>query len=118
MKKTVLFIIGLIFAGTLSYFGGYYLYVTQNPKIELTEQVTVQNAVPLSSVKMPEEQDYYFAKLEQDMLRIYKMPDAVVYDSVRASSLHMSGMDEELLLAGMRFETLEEVFEFLESAMS
>lgn len=118
MKKTVLFILFLSFVGTLSYFGGYYLYVTENPKAELAEPVTVQNAVPLNSPDTQEEQEYYFARLEQDLLKIYKMPDAVVYDSVRAASLHTTGAENTMLLEGMRFETLEEVFQFLESAMS
>ncbi len=119
MKKTVLFIIFLIFAGTLSYFGGYYLYVSENPKTEITEQITVQKAVQLSdTVVSAEEQEYYFAKIEQDMLMIYKMPDATLYDSVEVSSLHVQGMEESQLLEGMRFDTLTEVFEFLENAMS
>lgn len=119
MKKTVLFIVFLIFAGTLSYFGGYYLYVTENPKAEIPEQITVQKAVQLSDMQVDdEEQEYYFAKIEQNMLMIYKMPDATLYDSVEVSSLHVQGVEEAQLLEGMRFDSLTEVFEFLENAMS
>lgn len=118
MKKTVVFMIFLLFAGTLAYFGGYYLYVTNHPQTEFSEPVTVQKQVTLDNTVTKEEQEYYFAKLEQDMLTIYRMPEAVEYDSIKASSLHTSGMDESRLLEGMRFETIEEVFEFLESAMS
>lgn len=118
MKKTILFVILLLFGGTLAYFGGYYLYVTENPKTELAEPLTVQKAAPQESSTAMEQQEYYFAKLEEDTLMIYRMPDAVVYDSVKASGLHTSATEEARLLEGIRFATLEEVFEFLESAMS
>lgn len=119
MRKAVLFIIFIIFAGTISYFGGYYLYISGNPKTELTEQMTVQKSVEFAEpFNGDDTQEYYFAKIEQGQLLIYKMPDATLYDSVEISSLHMQGMEEVQFLEGMRFESLAEVFEFLENAMS
>ena len=119
MKKTVLFLIFLIVAGTLSYFGGYYFYVTEHPKTEYTEPIQLQKAV-LTEMDDSEikEQEYYYAKIEQEQLMIYKMPDEIVYDSVESSSLQMGGEVRTQLLEGIRFESLTEVFEFLENAMS
>ena len=119
MKKISIFLIFLILAGTLSYFGGYYFYVSQNPKSEYIEPVTLQRGIQLNDVTARgEEQEYYFAKIEQDLLMIYQMPDAVLYDSVELSSIHVQSTEELQLLEGMRFENLTEVFEFLENIMS
>ena len=119
MRKTILFLVFLIAAGTLSYFGGYYFYVTEHPKVEYSEPIQLQKAIltenNLSEMK---EQEYYYAKLEQNLLMIYKMPDEIIYDCVEASNLQIGGTERERLLEGVRFETLTEVFEFLENAMS
>lgn len=119
MKKTFFLIIGLIFAGTLAYFGGYYVYTSENPKTEILEPMALQKAVPLSEgSNLQISEEYYIAKIEQDMLLIYKMPEQTLYDSVELNSLHFVGTEEQELAKGMFFENLTEVFEFLENSMS
>ena len=119
MKKTMIILAFLILAGTVSYFGGYYFYTTENPKTEIQTPITVQKSVQFNNEQpIPEEASYYFAKVEQEKLLIYKMPDAVVYDSVEMDGLHLQQTEVTLLEEGVRFENLSEVFEFLENAMS
>ncbi len=119
MKKTMIFLIFLILAGTVSYFGGYYFYVTENPKTEIQTPVTVQKSIPLATEQpMVEDESYYFVKIEQAQLLIYKMPDAVIYDAVDLDGLHLQQAEVKMFEEGIRFENLTEVFEFLESAMS
>ncbi|MBQ8857994.1 MAG: hypothetical protein IJ024_07630 [Lachnospiraceae bacterium] len=119
MKRTIFFLIGLILAGTFAYFAGYYVYTAENPKAEVLEPATLQKAVPLSNennLQMNEE--YYIAKIEQDVLSIYKMPEETLYDSIELSGLHFVGKEEQELSEGIIFQNLTEVFEFLENSMS
>lgn len=119
MKKKIWFMIGLLFAGILAYWGGYYGYQTGHPKTEVSEPLIVQKSIQIpenEGVFSPEE--YYIAKKEQDMLMIYKMPEDVLYESIAINSLHITEADEEGLRAGMIFSNLPEVFEFLENSMS
>lgn len=119
MKKVILFIISLAVVGTLAYFGGYYLYVSENPRKEPVEQITLQrSALQQNFPKEETVSEYYLAKIEQDMLMIYKMPEETIYDSVKTSSLNFHGAEEAELLKGISFKSLPEVFEFLESTMS
>lgn len=119
MKKTVLFVTGLIVIGALSYFGGYYAYMSANPETEIIEPISVQRAISLSDTDSAANQlEYYIARIEQEMLMIYKMPEDVLYDSVKLSSLHFQENEYSKLLEGMTFYSLTEVFEFLENSMS
>lgn len=119
MKKKIWFMIGLIFAGILAYWGGYYGYQAQHPKTEVTEPLIMQKSmqIPENDEELSRE-EYYIAKKEQDMLMIYKMPEAVLYESIEINSLHITEADEKGLCAGMIFSNLPEVFEFLENSMS
>jgi len=119
MRKTVLFVIGLIAVGSLAYYGAYHFYLTEHPKMEYVEQIPLQRSVIQPETgqesNLPE---YYLAKIEQDMLMIYKMPEETLYDSVETSSLNFHGTEETQLMNGISFESLKEVFEFLENSMS
>ena len=53
MKRTVLFVIGLIIAGALAYFSGYYAYKVSHPETELLDAESVQKAI-----KSSEKQEY------------------------------------------------------------
>ena len=44
MKRTVLFIISLIIAGTFAYYAGYYVYKMNRPKVQFLETENVQRA--------------------------------------------------------------------------
>ncbi len=119
MKRIILFMIGLIAVGILAYYGAYHFYLSGHPETEYVEQISVQRSVPQSDIeqesKLPE---YYIAKIEQDMLMIYKMPEEILYDSVETSSLNFHGTEEAQLMNGISFDSLKEVFEFLENSMS
>ena len=118
MRRTVLFVIGLVIAGTLAYYGGYYVYKSNRPKTELLETESVQRAVKMSENVSAASEEYYIGIIEQDMLAIYKMPEEILYDSIEVDSLQFYGNDERQLMKGMIFGNLTEVFEFLENSMS
>ena len=118
MRKKILFLLCLVIAGILSYYSGYYLYISSNPRTEIVEPVNLHRAMMISEDISEGLQEYYIAKIEQDMLVIYKMPERTFYDSVKVSSLHLEEKDKNELLAGQRFASIEEVFEFLENTMS
>ena len=118
MKRTVLFIISLIIAGTFAYYAGYYVYKMNRPKVEFLETENVQRAVQLSENKQMIFDDYYIGIIEQDLLAIYKMPEETLYDTIEVNSLHFYGDEEQELSKGKIFQTLTEVFEFLENSMS
>lgn len=118
MKRTILFLMCLIIAGTFAYFGGYYLYMTSNPKTEILETDTLQRSVPMSDTEQMISDEYYIGKIEQNMLVIYKMPEETLYDSVKVSGLQFHGEEEQQLIEGMVFQNITEVYEFLENSMS
>lgn len=120
MKKKIFFLIFLVLAGTLSYFGGYYLYISENPKEVYLEPELLRSKVNAENIQdfKQIQQDYYFAQIEQEMLMIYQMPDGILYDSVELSSLHIPAAELHNLTEGVRFENLRSVFEFLENSMS
>lgn len=119
MKKISIYLLFLILAGTLSYFGGYYLYTSNHPKSEYIEPLALQRGIQMNDVTAGEDvQEYYFAKIEQEMLMIYEMPNRLLYDSVELSGIHIQGTDWQQLIEGIRFDSLTEVFEFLENVMS
>ncbi len=119
MRKVVLFFIGMIALGTLSFFGAYAFYLSEYLEMEYVEQIPVQRSVLKSDIGQESElPEYYVAKIEQDLLVIYKMPEETLYDSVETSSLNFHGTEEAELMNGITFESLKEVFEFLENSMS
>ena len=118
MKRTVLFIISLIIAGTFAYYAGYYVYKINRPKVEFLETENVQRAVQLPENKQMISEEYYIGIIEQNMLAIYKMPEEILYDTIEVNSLNFYGDEEQELAKGKVFQTLTEVFEFLENSMS
>ena len=118
MKRTVLFVISLILLGTFAYFGGYYVYKMNRPKVELLETESVQRAVQMSDTAQMVSEEYYIGIIEQNLLAIYKMPEEILYDTVEVKSLRFYGNEEAELAKGKIFENLTEVFEFLENSMS
>lgn len=119
MKKTFVALGVLIVLGTFAYFGGYYLYMSENPKTETAEQISLQRAMQMSDTDSTvEQQEYYIVKIEQEMLMVYKMPEEILYDSVETSSLHFQEKEQSQLSEGIVFPNLTEVFEFLENSMS
>ena len=118
MKRTVLFIISLIIAGTFAYYAGYYVYKMNRPKVQFLETENVQRAVQISENKQMISDDYYIGIIEQDLLAIYKMPEEILYDSIEVDSLQFYGNEKKQLTEGMIFKNLTEVYEFLENSMS
>lgn len=118
MRKTVLFLIGLIVAGGLSYFAGYYLYVTNRPKVVLETPELVQKGILLQENSSGFASNYYLAKIEEGILNIYHMPEEILYDSLGISGLQLQETDYKELEKGKVFMDLPEVFEFLENCMS
>lgn len=119
MKKKVFFLIGILLAGTLSYYSAYYAYTSNHSGSKMQETQMIQKAVPLQqNAGIEEEQSYYLAQIEDQMLYIYKMPEKDVYDSLKLSSLHFTKKEQMELLKGLTFQNLTEVFEFLENSMS
>ena len=118
MKRRILLILGLLIAGTFAYYGGYYLYTENNPKIELLDQEALQKSMPGADSKDAVSEEYYIGRIEQEMLMIYKMPEETLYDSIETSSLSFYGDEEHRLSEGIVFQNLTEVFEFLENSMS
>lgn len=119
MKKIIVFVVCLIFAGILAFLGGYYGYKMKNPKAEQRDSMERQYSI--SSEQNHAEQvlnEYYMAKIEQELLMVYKMPEEILYESVELSSLHMTEKEKNGLMSGMIFLNLPEVFEFLENSMS
>lgn len=120
MKKKIFFLIFLILAGSLSYFGGYYLYISENPKEVYREPDLLRSGITTENVRYSERmpQEYYFAQIEQKTLMIYQMPEGILYDSVELSSMHLPETEKIKLTEGVRFENLQSVFEYLENSMS
>lgn len=118
MRRTILFVVCLIIAGTFAFFGGYYVYMSNNPKTEIIVPESLQRTMPLSGSKEDVPAEYYIGKIEQNMLMIYKMPEKILYDSVETDDLQFYEDEEQKLLDGMVFQDLTEVFEFLENSMS
>lgn len=107
MKKTAVYAAALIVIGVLSYFIGYYITV---PK-------TAPESILSEREKNPA-QEHYIAKIERDMLFIYEMPENTIYDSMNTESMNFQTGELPALLDGIVFESLTEVYEFLESSMS
>lgn len=118
MRKTIFITSGIVLAGILSYFGGYYYYTSVNSQTKQINPISVQRTVQFMESDFEETEEQYHAKIEQDMLIIYKIPENVVYDSVKLSTLHLIDSESTALLNGINFDSLMEVFEFLENSMS
>lgn len=118
MKKTW-FVTGTIFlAGILAYFGGYYYYTSTNSQSKILNPVSVQRAVQPAEEHQIEAEKHYFAKIEEEMLVIYEMPEELIYESIRLSSLQLTEGEYIALLDGIHFQNLPEIFNFLENSMS
>ena len=119
MKKVVFFLIGLILAGTLAYFTAYEIYTSEKHRLDVPVPVTLQKAAPvMKNNKEVSTQEFYLARLEEQILVIYKMPEEIVYDSVKLSSLYLDTKERMELSRGIIFQDLKELFEFLENSMS
>lgn len=119
MKKVIFFLIGIILAGALAYFSAYEIYTSERHKAEIPVPATLQRAAPMikNDQSIPV-QEYYLARIEEEMLVIYQMPEEYFYDSVKLSSLHLTMKERTELSKGMIFQDLKQVFEFLENSMS
>lgn len=119
MRKGIFFLIGIILAGTLAYFTAYEIYTSEKHKADIPENVTLQKAaLKIKNDHSLSVQEYYLARIEEEMLVIYQMPEEHVYDSVKLSSLHFTMKDRTELSKGIIFQDLKQVFEFLENSMS
>lgn len=118
MKRIIVFVIGVILAGALAYFTAYHVYTSKNHTADILTPVTLQRAAPPAKEAEKEPQIYYLAKIEDGILCIYRMPEESLYDSIKLSSLHMTSKERGELMQGVVFESLTEVFEFLENSMS
>lgn len=118
MKKTALFGIVLLAVCVLAYFGGYYAAVSGTLRDQKEEPVTLQRNIEMSETAEEMPGEYYIARIEQDMLFIYEMPENIIYDSMRTESMHFPEGELPVLREGITFRTLPEVYEFLENSMS
>lgn len=120
MKKKLIFGMSLIFAGIFAYFCGYYGYQSSISQTEIPKTMALQHALQpeISEEGTTADDEYYMAKIEQDLLMIYKMPEKTVYESVKINSLYVTEQEKLRLIAGKIFWNLPEVFEFLENSMS
>ena len=116
-KKTVLIVLGMIVFGYLAYLTGYY-FMYQNAQASRQRNFEQRNVSLTGQAVELKSNEYYFVRIENKMLNIYKMPENILYDSINLISIHRLKEERELLNTGMTFEYLTEVFEFLESSMS
>ena len=117
-RRTIFLMIGIVFAGFLSYLGGYTL-VKDDVQMKMVEPVSVQRSLLRNGSDADYfQKEYYVVWLEKQMLHIYKMPENVIYDSVKLSTLQISEEEKIMLREGVTFETLTDVFGFLENSMS
>ena len=117
MKKTMV-IVGIMLAGILSYYAGYLYYTELNSKEHRLESSSVQRTVQLLEMNTNMIEEGYLARIDQDMLVIYKIPENTIYDSIKMSSLQLTDSEYTALLNGIHFKKLTELFEFLENSMS
>ena len=116
-KKTILIILSILFFGCLAYFSGYYL-MYENAQTSRQEILEQRSLTLVNQSLGGNTAEYYLVRSEKKMLNIYKMPENILYDSINLNSLHFLEDDKERLNHGIMFESLTEVFEFLESSMS
>ena len=118
MRKA-LFVTGTIFlSGILAYFGGYYYYTSTNSQTKVLNPVSVQRAVQIKDENLTEIEEYFFAKIVDEMLVIYQMPEKNIYEIIKLSSLQLTENEYITLLEGIHFQNLTEIFNFLENSMS
>ena len=118
MRRKFAYIAGLIVAGVLSYYSGYYFYINSRTGMVSDESERIQRGGIENLQMINETNEYYIAKIENNMLVIYQMPQEDIYDSLRIEQLQFQNKDYPELYDGKRFDSLREVFEFLESCMS
>lgn len=118
MKKSVSFALLLIFLCFAAYFGGYRMAASRAEKMRQAEKNYLHQTV--RNVEMTEKVpgEHYVAKIEQETLFIYEMPEHTVYDFMEIKTLHFPENERAELKKGLVFETLAEVYEFLENSMS
>ena len=116
MRKVLLYMFGLVVAGTISYYAGYQFYEANHSQIEFKEQQFLQKSNSKDTSYI--ESSYYLMKIEEENLVIYLMPAKDIYDSMKIKGLQLLDSDRAELEYGKRFENLTEVFAFLESCMS
>ncbi len=119
MKKRIMFLIGVVFAGIIAYYGGYELYRINRPKVEIPDRISMQYSAGSAEQNTKDiGENYYFGIIEQEYLNIYELPEQQLYDSIRLNSLHLQEEEVSQLIEGQHFYSLTEVFEFLENSMS
>ncbi len=118
MKKYWLFLVGILLAGLLAYWGSYYFYMSNRTENTLKVRPVQSSRSAVPEEKMTSQEEYYMAKIEGSMLIVYEMPEIRVYDSLDLRSFHFSEAERIVLSEGMEFMNLGEIFGFLESSMS
>lgn len=115
-KRTIYMLIVFVILCVLAYFAGYH-FMYDKSETQL-EDVVIQKNLLVNESESEAHSEYYIARMEDEMLHIYKMPDHMIYDSVKIKSIHLSEEEMEKLEKGIIFLNLIEVFEFLENSMS
>ena len=116
MKNKIIFIVGLIMIGLLSYFGSYYAYISSNQRVSPIQTAPIKiEKYPISNKST--QSSYYLARIEGDLLKIYKMPESRLFETVQLTSIWIDG-EEEQLREGIVLKDFSEVVEFLENRMS
>lgn len=118
MKKAAIILGTLLLISVLAYWGGYHLVVSKTPEAQPEKEEILKKEFPVQ--EMPKETfgGHYVAKIEEEMLFIYEMPENTVYDSMRTESMHFPAGELPALREGIVFQSLPEVYEFLENSMS
>lgn len=119
MGKRLWFIAGLAAVGIFAYCSSYYFYLGSERERGISDPPVSQYVLPLPEETVSsDEEEYYIAKIEEDVIVIRRMPDNVRYETIKLSSVRFLDDEEERLKEGILFESLSEVFEFLENSMS
>ncbi len=121
MKKIKAAVLVIFFAA-LSYLAGYYTVQKSKPETE-PEAVIQRTAKETAGVTAKAEEaeateTYYIARLQGEWLLVMTLPDGQMFEYVRAEEIQITSETGKLLETGIRFETQQEVYEFLENCMS
>lgn len=117
MKRKVIIAAAFFAVCLLSAFAGYRAAVSKKPP-ELPQQTekTVSGAAKEDEAEKKE--PHYLAKIEDGQLLIYELPENRIYESMKAEALNFPEQQLPELYRGIFFDTLPEVYEFLENCMS
>lgn len=102
----------------LAGFGGYYVAMPSESKQPLSNETLHLRLPSDDTKKIRDVKEHYIARIEENTLFIYKMPEYTVYDLLEKESLHFADGELKALHEGIVFATLPEVYEFLENGMS